>query len=470
MALNFFSVNNINEPKMIAISEGVGSGSKLFQSLLDSHDQILMVPGYALMYFYPYWSKYIEVDENANWNNILDRLLNMFASIFDTKINPGSESMHQLGENHDQHILVDLKKFKEKFLEITLDEVISSRNCLLAFHYSYAWANKQDLKNKSVIVYHVHVFDYVSKFLYKDFPDLKVIASIRDPRGNVSRRVVNGIIRPNERKLRKSDAFLIKHKSYRQITRCITEGLDSLHPIAFSQIMVFRHEDLVSRLESVMQNTAKFLEIKYSDILLQPTWGGLIWMTTYYNFDSKKNIANPEILSKKWIDEESKSEIYFIEGMCLDLINKYYDGPIYYSKDNLITRSKLLVMSFIPSKIEQGHILDLLSIRQYLKIINYEKININLLQSYSNNLYYSLKWTNDGVDFSSLKTDFILNHLNKSQLKLNSLSKFVFLISRVMSYIFQILLIPVNIFKKFIICYNAVMRRIRKQAYLPDIL
>ena len=88
MSLKFFLNEGLSEPNLVAISEGMGSGSKLFQSLIDSHDEVIMVPGYALMYFYPYWEKYIEDDHNLDWLNIVDRLINLFASIFNTTINP----------------------------------------------------------------------------------------------------------------------------------------------------------------------------------------------------------------------------------------------------------------------------------------------------------------------------------------------------------------------------------------------
>ena len=238
--------------------------------------------------------------------------------------------------------------------------------------------------------------------------------------------------------------------------------------------MVFKHEDLVLRLESVMQNTANFLEIKYNDGLLRPTWGGLTWMTTYYNFDSKNNVANPDILSKSWIKEESKNEIYVIEGICHAVINKYYDGGLYFKQDNLISLFKLIVKCLIPTNTEKKHIVDLLKLHQYFSIISHETKNIYDLKSYSNNLYYSLKWTNDGCDYSSLKTDTLLRFINNSSTlnlsKISILYRLIFFISRIISYIFVIIFIPLNIIFKILTCYKAIFRRFRKKSYLPDAL
>ena len=48
--------NNKNE--IVILLSGVGSGSKLFQSYLDGHSQILMTPSHILMYLIPHWKEW----------------------------------------------------------------------------------------------------------------------------------------------------------------------------------------------------------------------------------------------------------------------------------------------------------------------------------------------------------------------------------------------------------------------------
>ena len=95
-------LSNIPELPIIGLSEGNGSGTKLFQSLLDGHTKILMIPGYPLMYFYPFWYRNIESLNYKNWDVVLKKILFHFAPVFDSRINPGSESLDKLGENQDQ--------------------------------------------------------------------------------------------------------------------------------------------------------------------------------------------------------------------------------------------------------------------------------------------------------------------------------------------------------------------------------
>ena len=100
---------------MVALSVGVGSGTKLFHSLLDSHPEIYMIPGYPLMYFYPFWHKILK-QKKPNWEMIVDELFRVFPSIFNTSIDPGGETLNHLGEKNDQTIVVNIDLFKKNFL------------------------------------------------------------------------------------------------------------------------------------------------------------------------------------------------------------------------------------------------------------------------------------------------------------------------------------------------------------------
>ena len=44
--------------KTIIMTAGNGSGSKYFQSFFDGHEEVLMIPGYILMYLLPHWKEW----------------------------------------------------------------------------------------------------------------------------------------------------------------------------------------------------------------------------------------------------------------------------------------------------------------------------------------------------------------------------------------------------------------------------
>lgn len=453
---------------MAAIIEGTGSGTKLLQSLLDSHEEVCMIPGYALMYFYPYWQEFVAKQGVDSWETVLEGVLTTFGSIFDTSINPGSETLDQLGEDQNQSISVDVDKFRSFFLEFTDTEAVTVRNALFAIHYAYAFATGQELSTKKIIVYHIHVFFYAKKYLYQDFPELLVIGSIRDQRGNIRKRVSNSIIKPNQTKLRDTDEFVMRQTAYRHIIRFSSEGLDALLPIPRDRVRVFKHEDLVTRLESVMTNLAQFLAIRFDDCLLRPTWGGLVWQTTYYDFDSKASVANPNVLSKDWIQEQSKLETFFIEGLNFDTIKKYYGNLMYYKENSLVNWFLIFFICLVPRPIEVKYFLQLLRVDKYLAMALRESNKLRELTSYQHNLFYSLKWTNAGINFSKL--DVLRLASEQPNFGGDTLLKLTYFISRVITYLAAIVSIPINYGLRVFTTFSALKRRIFSKRLLPDVL
>ena len=88
----------------IALVGGVGAGSKYFQSLLDLHPDIYMIPGYSLLYFYPHYKEISNLKDNKEEfiSLMLDRL-----PIHNSSIMPGSEGLDKLGENGDKKLIID---------------------------------------------------------------------------------------------------------------------------------------------------------------------------------------------------------------------------------------------------------------------------------------------------------------------------------------------------------------------------
>ena len=464
MTFKYLKEHGLEEPRMVAIIEGTGSGTKLLQSLLDSHKEVCMIPGYALMYFYPYWENYIAKQGIDDWEVVLKGVLKTFSSIFDTTINPGSETLNQLGESQDQSITVDVEQFKSFFLTFTEGEAVTAKNALMAIHYAYAFATGEELSTKRIVVYHIHVFFYAKKYLYQDFPELLVIGSIRDHRGNISKRVENSIIKPNQTKLRDTDEFLMRQTAYRHIIRFSSEGLDALLPISRYKVRVFKHEDLVTRLESVMANLASFLGIKYDDCLLRPTWGGLVWQTTYYDFDSKASVANPNVLSKDWIHNQSRIETFFIEGLNYDSIQRYYGDLMYYKGNSLINWILICLLCLVPRPIELKYFLQLLRVDQYLAMTFRETKDLKRLRSYQNNLFYSLKWTNAGINFEKLD---IVRYSGQVP---SILLKVVYFVSRIIVYLAAIVSIPINYGARVFTTFSALKRRMFSKRLLPEVL
>ena len=104
-----------NTPQeVVALVTGNGSGTKLFQALLDSHDQICMIPAYPLIYFYPHWVTWKEeLKHNWNWEGIIDMFCLKHASVLDSRKIPGHNGMTTLGDTQDEYIKIDEAHFEK---------------------------------------------------------------------------------------------------------------------------------------------------------------------------------------------------------------------------------------------------------------------------------------------------------------------------------------------------------------------
>ena len=468
-----YRLNKMKELPVLALTEGNGSGTKLFQSLMDGHPELLMIPGYPLMYFYPFWEHYIVPTKSLDWTLIIDEFINRFAPIFDSRHNPGSEDLDRLGEGKNEYITVDKNLFKKIFINMVEDVDISPRNCLIAIHYSYALATGDSLADKKILVYHIHVFDYIEKYLISDFPHLKVITSARDPRANLMRRELNSIIRPNKIKFRKSDACLMAPRAYRQANRFLLNGMDCLRCVNPDNVRAFSHEDLALRLESVMKNTAKFMGVSYKPLMLQSTFAGKTWITSFYDFDTSK-LVNPDILNENWRFSESIRDIFVLEGINIDYINKYeYPNCVYFS-DTISNRLLLAIKILLPSSIEKRRFLELFSFRgfnKFIAILYEEALTIQSLPSYKNNMFYTLKWTNDGINFSKNRLfDLMLASKIGPKWFCLIVASVVYFLDGVFKYTYTFFRTPWEWLLRVVYCYQALLRRLIGKRFLPDLL
>ena len=81
---------NLNEQdfKIYALLVGSGIGSKPLQSFLDSHMEIITIPGYPLVYFYPHWNHWKKTLDEWSWDNIIQIFLERHASVIDSRLIP----------------------------------------------------------------------------------------------------------------------------------------------------------------------------------------------------------------------------------------------------------------------------------------------------------------------------------------------------------------------------------------------
>ena len=170
---------------MVCLHVGHGSGSKVFQSYLDGHPQIYMIPAYPLLYLYPHWRRWeTEMAGTWTWDTIIEAFCRQHASVIDPVSIPGHNGMTGLGESRNETVAIDSELFRRYLSHLLADEPVSIRTFILALHYAYAFCQGEDMDRKRILVYHIHVQAYVSAYLQPDFPDMLILGMVRDQRSN----------------------------------------------------------------------------------------------------------------------------------------------------------------------------------------------------------------------------------------------------------------------------------------------
>jgi len=473
--------NDISVPKIVCFGVGNGSGTKLLQSYIDSHPQIYMIPGYQIMYLYPHWFQWKEeMKKSWCWERIIDQFCIKHASVIDTRNVPAHDGLRTLGENKDQWIHIDESLFKRFLMHLLSDQEIEFKTFLLALHYAYAFVKKEELSKKKVLIYHLHVHEYVPQYMLHDFPDMKVIALIRDPRSNIAGRY-NSTVKLDKEKLNTSDSDVYFRRSFLYIWKYLIEGMECLRSINIDQIRVVRHEDMHFRLEGLMKGICQFIEIDYHPCMLKSTFGGLLWWGSRIYTSELMNKPNPSVISGKWKETISPIDWFVIEGLFYDYCLKYNYQPEKIDKLSLINKIILFCSIFIPLSYEIKILKKYLSISEflsYLKACREEAEGARPLEDYSQNAYYRHKWYNEGLNLWKSKwyTKMLMstffknndNHHKKNHSLTDATIKIGYIWVNAFRYLLALLIYPLNIFQRYMVSLKQFFRVMFNNNILPE--
>ena len=251
---------------------GTGNcGFELFVSLLDNHDEVLVMP-YSLK-FYTFFNSLNLKNEN-NVKNLLKIILNK------TKLKRFKDGYHKI-ENpfwDNEENFNDLKKFninifEENFEKFFIKNKISRKNILIAIFTSYALAIGKDL-NKIKTFFIDGMYNDNTKQILEDFNEAKFIYLMRDPRETyLSFNVYNFNRIHKMTKLRKVYENMFSSILINRLSKNY-KLLKNLMLSSSSNVTVIKFEDIHLKKEQIMRDICKKYGFEFNENLLHTTIHG----------------------------------------------------------------------------------------------------------------------------------------------------------------------------------------------------
>jgi hypothetical protein len=366
-------------------------GSDFFHSLLDNHAEILTFDGWLL--FHNFYEKSISVygtkrfamgiDSDLDVDrldeiNIVDFFyefawshLHKFNSSYDNLENKDS-----LGIERNQHNSTDIDVFVKNAVDIISKVPFSRRNALLAIYASFEMSNGGSIGEKKILLHSVHLPEYIPSLL-NDFPNLKIMACVRDPRVYATKILNYHRIMPlSKTSIGVNNAYL----------RLALDGVSIFNESDFRVVLL---EALHSNPKRVMQEVCLWLDIKYKNSLLESTWNGKYWFGDSLSFGIDKFFDIQRYAKDKelWAKDLSVLDLIVIESlMHLEMISYGYNLRFKSS----IWRYLSFVFVLFPTKYEIKLLLTIINTKSFFNIFYLGRsMIIRYLFSYKK-LFYSL--------------------------------------------------------------------------------
>lgn len=298
------------------------SGTTLLRNLLDGHESLNVLPGDG--HGIRYAERLYSIDAGHHEFAIVNTILHCTAMPI-----AGEQPRWVLGSDP-----IDYVRVGEVVRQNLGDGSANAKQILNILAYSFQKlsmpANLTQLPRKWVEKSTNNIEDACR--LLRLYPKAKFLHIVRHPGAIIAAQKRKQSLKHREYSLRRELETI--HQSMRY-------GLSNLRCIGNAQYYIVRFEDLVFDTENVMRGVAKFLDISYSEILIQPTvfrkYAGS--NTSRCNERTKPAGIDP-FTSERWMTELSSDEANLIDGFFAGLLN-------YYSyKKNAISKIKTSKLYF----------------------------------------------------------------------------------------------------------------------------
>lgn len=264
-------------------------------------------------------SFFFENNNKLDKKYLIDKFLKVYKNLF--KYNKIEKINYNISAN----------KFKKKFLSLS-ENKLDRKNFLLNLYFAYNLTINRSIKETKVIVHHSHGKKATKEFL-KDFPQSKILITIRDPRANLKSGLYNWY---NYKK----DRFNLGHIIF--YLKRIKKDFDYALKLKNKKMFVCLEKMGNSNYKKKICN---FLNIRYDNKILAATFNEKIW-----NGDvlSKKK-ATKGLFDKKLINNHWENYFTNDQIKILNIYFKNYKSFYKINDYNFYERIKLIpkIFSFL---------------------------------------------------------------------------------------------------------------------------
>lgn len=275
------------------------TGSDYLQALFENHSEIMTFNGHFLVYEGFFDQSLTMTGDPLCPTHIADefigKMLYKLISKYDVQ-----EGKDMLGQSKNQHFEIDTQLFKEHFIKLLDFLPMDSRGILLSIYGAYHLCLGRSIGEVKILLHHPHL-EYDARRFIKDFPQSKILYTVRDTRASLYSQIENF------------------QRYYPDTNDCESHFVESLKMnLAGPNLLcdleldsfAVRLEDL-PRQETV-RNLTQWLGIQYQDSLLTPTWAGLIWNGDRLSSRVPSDAWSATRTTNNWKSELSKRDQWML--------------------------------------------------------------------------------------------------------------------------------------------------------------
>ena len=254
--------NKVDGLPWCTIMTGSNAAADYFQSLLDSHPELIVFS--CQLRFHVFWERSFVAKHGGDINpsDFIEEFNGHYIRKLISKYDY-AERKDQLGINKDESFRINLDELKRHFLGLISAREVTRRNCLVAIYVAYSLCMGENIEQKKMFIHHVQRRRYLGEVL-ADFPDSKFIYVARDPRSAYVSGVENW---PKFEPKADHPAFHIY---------ILDRNLQDAEPLmrAGVDLRVIRIEDLHD--EEMLHVISDWLGIDYDSCMKASTFAGLL--------------------------------------------------------------------------------------------------------------------------------------------------------------------------------------------------